>query len=165
VVIFILVLVIGTVFLWPKYKKLGEVQSNIEQKELELQGSENYFLSLSKSEEKLTEYPDELSMIDSALPEDPSLPSMSHFLQQTASAFGLVLTGMSPFTTSPITDNPNIKENSFTVDVTGAYKSFKNFVNALETSSRIIEVDGISFSEPSEEGFFDFKMKLKTFSR
>ena len=164
VVLFIVILVVGAVFLWPKYQKLSEIQSNIEGKEVELQNSEEYFANLGELDEKLGKYPQELPKVDSALPGDPSLSSLFYFIQQTSSESGLVLVKISPFTTAFSMERPNIKEVTFTVSLLGSYSALKYLLATLETSSRMIEVEGISFSKVQEEDSFDFELGLKTFS-
>lgn len=164
VIFFVLILAIAAVFLWPKYQKLNEIQSSIGQKELELQNSEEYFSSLTESEEKLKEYSAELSKIDSALPNDSSLPSLFYFIQQASSESGLVLVGLSPFITSLSEERPNVKEHTFSVNLIGAYESFKVFLSTLESSARMIEIRGFSFSALQDETSFDFELGLKTFS-
>jgi len=164
VVFFVLILIVGAIFLWPKYQELSEIQSNIEGKEVELQNGEEYFADLGKLDEKLGEYPNELPKIDSALPGDPSLSSLFYFIQQASSESGLVLSKISPFNTSFSIERPNIKENTFTINLLGSYPALKYFLSVLENSSRMIEVEGISFFRVQNEDSFDFELGLKTFS-
>lgn len=164
IVSFLIVIVITAVILWPKFQELKIIQKNIEEKRLELQTKEEYFLKLSETKTKLEGYQEEFSRINSALPDDPSLPSLFNYLQKTSSELGLVLEKISPFTVSFSEDFPNLQETVFNIEVTGSYSSFRNLLSILEKSSRLIGIENISFSSPEEKESFVFDLKLKVYS-
>jgi len=161
---FILSLVLGIVLLWPRYQNLKELQESVSQKETEIQQQEQYFSNLSQIEEKIRKYDKELAKINSALPEDPSLPSLFNFLQKASSQSGLILKGISPFEISLLESSPNLKEIQFSFQVSGPYSSFKDFLSTLENSARLIEVENISFSSPKEGELFNFNLRVKVYS-
>ncbi|MDP2966935.1 MAG: type 4a pilus biogenesis protein PilO [bacterium] len=164
IVSFLIVIVTTVAILWPKFQELKIIQKNIEEKRLELQTKEEYFLKLSETKTKLEGYQEEVSRINSALPDNPSLPSLFNYLQKTSSESGLVLEKISPFTVSFSEDFPNLQETVFNIGVTGSYLSFRNFLSILEKSSRLIGVENISFSSPEEKESFVFDLKLKVYS-
>ncbi len=154
----------SAIFLFPRYRNLNELQKNLEVIKEEFQQQEDYFSNLSQIGTDLEQYKEELAKISSSLPDSPSLPSLFGFLQKASSQSGLVLKGISPFTVSSAEEFPNIKATQFSLEVTGPYSSFKNFVSTLEKSSRIIEVESVSFASPQEDNLFTFNLRIKVYS-
>ena len=159
-----IVLIFSAVFLYPRYQNLNELQKNLEVIKEEFQWQEDYFSNLSQIGTDLEQYKEELAKISSSLPDDPSLPSLFSFLQKASSQSGLVLMGISPFTISSSGEFPDIKEIQFSLEVVGPYSSSKNFISTLEKSSRIIEVENISFASPREDNLFTFNLRIKVYS-
>lgn len=164
IILFVITILIGIFLVWPNYLKFQNFQQQIKNKETELQYLEEYYQDLADLSEKLKGYQEELSKIDSALPESPDLPSFANFFQKTASENGLILKSLGSFSINPLAQKTEIKEISFSPELSGSYSSFKNFLKALEKSSRMIEVENISFSSPKEGEIFDFKLEIKTHS-
>ncbi len=164
IICFFLTLILGVGFLWPKFQDLREVQKNIKEKGEQLQSNEEYFSNLEEIKINLEEYQGELSKISSALPDDPSLPSLFDFLQKASSQSGLVLKGISPFTISSLEEFPAFKEIQFGLEIAGSYSSFKNFLSILEESARMIEVENISFLSPEEGRPFTFNLGIQVYS-
>lgn len=164
IICFLLALILGVGFLWPKLQDLREVQKNIKEKEGQLQSNKEYFSNLKEIKISLKEYQGGLSKISSALPNDPSLPSLFNFLQKASSQSGLVLKRISPFTISSSEEFPALGEIQFGLEVVGSYPSFKNFLSTLEESARLIEVENISFLSPEENKPFTFSLRIKVYS-
>lgn len=164
IICFIFVLIAGFGFLWPKYQELSFNQLNIQDKKEEFQYKEKYFSDLNQIKTELGNYQVELSKINSALPDDSSLPSLFSFLQKATSQSGLILKGLSPFSTSLSEEISGLRKTHFSLSVAGSYTAFKNFLSILENSARIIEVENISFSSPKEGDLFSFNLRIKVFS-
>jgi Tfp pilus assembly protein PilO len=157
---FLLFLVLGGGLILPKYKGLKDLQASVAEKETELQYKQQYFSNLADVKTKLDKYEEELSKIDSALPFGPSLPSLFNFIQGAGSQSGIVLKGISPFTSTSQKES-KVKKTEFSLEVSGDYASFKSFISALEKSARLIEIENISFSLPKEGGdIFTFNIKI-----
>ncbi len=150
--------------LWPKYQDFRALDKMIGEKEEELQQEEQYFSNLNQIKTELENYEEALSKINSAFPDDPSLPALFSFLQKASSQSGLILKGISPFASYISESMPNIKETQFSLQVSGSYSSFKEFVSILEKSARKIEVENISFFSPKEGSLFLFNLGLKIHS-
>ncbi|MFH1582643.1 MAG: type 4a pilus biogenesis protein PilO [bacterium] len=161
---FILILVIGGIFLFPKFGQLNETKENIQAKEIELQYKKEYFNKLEELKIKLDENALEVSKISSALPFDASVPSIFKFIQETASLSGIVLNEINPFTVAPLEGNTKINEITFMVELTGEYSSFKEFLSVLEKSARLFEVRSLSFEQNKETDALDFDLSLRAFS-
>lgn len=159
-----LTLILGILFLWPKYQNFKNLQLQLENKKTEIRYRGEYYQELFSLSEKLKEFETELQNIDSALPSDPSLPPFYNFLQKASSENGLILKSIGSFSLSFLPGKTNIRLISIPIEVSGSYSSLKNFLRTLEKSARIIEVDGISFSSPGEGELFSFKLGVKIHS-
>lgn len=164
IAIFILILIGGGIFLFPKLNQLNEIKENIQTKEMELRYGKEYFDKLEELKVRLDENALEIQKISSALPVDSSIPSIFRFIQETASLSGLVLSDINPFISSPLEGNIKINEIKFTVELTGTYSSFKEFLSILEKSARLFGVDSLSFGQTKEADILDFNLNLRTFS-
>ena len=164
VAFFLVSLAVIVFILWPSFQELQIVREEVRGKKIEVETKEEYFLKLGEIRTQLRGYEDDLAKINSALPNNPSLPSLFNYLQKTASASGLVLESISDFTTSPSKDFPALRETSFGIGVSGSYFSFKNFLSTLEKSARLIRVESISFSGGGEGDLFLFNLRIKVYS-
>lgn len=61
------------------------------------------------------------------------------------------------------TKTPTYQIMSTTMDVSGSYEAFKDFLRDLESSVRITDVESLSFSPTSGSSSFNFKLSLKTY--
>lgn len=151
-------------FLWkPELKKFLDLKAELKQKETELKAKEDYFLNLNGLESKLKRYENELDKIDSALPDNLSLPALFSFIQKTSSENGLILEDLTSGGLNESSANPGVKEIFFNGSVTGSYSSFKNFLDALYNNAKLFEVESISFLSAEEGGLFTFDVKIKTY--
>jgi len=174
VCLFVLLILGGYFLCWPKYQEFRMKKVEIETKDEEIRKKEEYLLSLGILSEKLSTYEEQLSKIDSALPEDSSPATISYFFQKRSSENGLFLTDidMSGFFSQKDSESKSstqenseqrIQKASFSISVSGSYSAFKNFLSDIYKTSRLIEVKSINFSY-SEEGkdLFDFNLELET---
>ena len=170
------ILAIGFFLIWPKYQKLESLKVDIENKELELRQTEDYFAKLERTAEDLKEYQDQLSKIDLALPDNSSFAAISliNFIGNSSGANGLILKKLKSFSITspklpaqapgaPAQPQSKIKEISVDFEVSGSYFALKNFIQTLENSAKIIEVENLSFSVEKEETP-SIDLKIKTFS-
>jgi Tfp pilus assembly protein PilO len=174
---FILVVLFGFFLIWPKYQKLSTLRLEIENGETELKNTEEYFAELTQLSQELLQYESQLSKIDFALPADSSstVISLINFIQKASSQNGLILKKLKSFSiilAKPSVPTPDssqtqpsskVKEISLDFDISGSYFALKNFLNALEKSAKIIEVENVSFSVEKEE-IPAFGLKIKTYS-
>ena len=151
---------------FPKYQTLNVFKKEVLEKQEEFHSQEKYFETLQNASEELKKYETSLSKIDSALPQNPSLPELLNFIQKASSQAGLSLKGISPAVTLPYKkEKGEIKETRINFLLVGSYPDFKNFLSILEKSARLIDVENISFSLPKEkEGLFNFAITIKVYS-
>lgn len=163
-------IIFGVNLLLPKFQEFQSQNKVLENKKNELLYKEEYFSKLQNVETQIKEYQAELDKIDVALPNYPSLPSFFDFLQTNTSQSGLVISDMGNFSVSN-SKYSGLKEVSLKLDVSGPYESLKNFLSILEKSSRVIDVESISFkasdaeeTKSQPEDIFVFSLSLKVYS-
>ena len=162
IVIFIFISVFLLFFLVvPKYQYLISLNEKVSETRFDVESQERYFQGLSETSQELKKYETSLLKISSALPRQSSLPELLNFLQKASSQTGLSLAGLSPFSTGPAKEG-KLGETKLNLAVVGSYSAFKDFISVLEKSSRLIEVDNISFSSP-KEGLFTFNLSIKVY--
>ena len=182
-IISLAVILLAFFVILPEYEALNSKNLQVEEKKSEFKKINDYFEDLSLQNEELEKYELEIAKIDSALPDNPSMPSVFYFIQNTAEENEISLTEVNMgysrikegIEESEILD---IKENRFSVSVVGSYSSFKDFLSVLEKSARLIEIEEIYFSSfgkteattelivfsPSED-IFSFDLEMKVYSR
>lgn len=140
---------LGAFMIYPEYQNLAPKQKNIKEKTFQLESQKEYYLEIDKIAKDLEGYPEELSKIEAAFPEDFSLPSMYNYLQKKASEAGLILKSATEISNSAQTEGGRIKEHFMRLSLSGSYDAIKNFTLIMENSARLIEVREISFSSPA----------------
>lgn len=166
--------------LWPKAQELKIIREEVKEKTNEFNTREDYFSGLNQVNNQLKNHQEGFSMINYALPNDPSLPSLFNHVQKVAGESGLVFAKIGSFKTSYFLDEPSpfqgdernkmpssltdIRETDFNIEVIGNYSSFKEFLSKLENSIRLIRVENIYFSSEKEEESFIFDLKIKVYS-
>jgi len=165
-------IVFGGFLLYPKFQEFQDVNKRVESKQTKLEYKTKYFLNLQKTEVEIKEYQSELVKIDSALPNEPSVPSLFDFLQKNTSQSGLVINNMGSFTINVSSKYPGTKEVALGLSVSGSYESLKNFLSILENSSRMFDVESVSFNSAQnvqernnqQTDTFVFILALKVYS-
>jgi len=159
----LLTLILGLVLIYPKYQEFQLLKEKIEARKIELQTKEDYVQKLKQTSQELKQYTAELSIINSALPADASLPTLLDFLQKISSENGLILKSTKRTGISALEES-EIKETQISLQLMGDYPSLKNFLQILEKSARLIEVNSISLLAPEEPGLFTFDIIIKIHS-
>jgi len=111
-----------------------------------------------------------LDKIKAGIPQEFSLPPLLDFLQEQAKDSGLSLEAVSQESSVDNSRRPQeeekddrIKEFRIQISLAGFLSSLEGFLNAIEKSSRMIEVISISSSESEEKesDVLDFSVLLK----
>ena len=165
IVFIALALIFGTIFVLPNYQELDLLWQSIKRQEEEIAKRKEYFQDLRNTAEELKNYQEQLAKIDSALPPDTDLPALFDFLQKTASQSGLFLKSISHSAAQPSSEITGPEETTVSLSLSGSYPSLKEFISDyLEVTSRLIEVESISFSSSPEEGPREFNLTIKVYS-
>jgi Tfp pilus assembly protein PilO len=146
-------------FIIPKQSSISALDLELSQKRKELESVQIYFQEILNTFEKLKSYQDQLSKIDSALPQDPSIPSIFDFFQKSSAQAGIFFENVGPISYK---EEGKLKKWTTTLKLKGDYFSFKNFLSNLEKSARLIKVDKISLSLEGES--LSFILTLSFFS-
>ena len=163
---FLAAIAISVFLVWPRFQELEISRKTLSEKELKIQEKQTHFSDIEKKLEGLQEFEEHLVKITDALPDDAqmNIPSLFRFIQITSANVGLTLIEIGPFAILPTTEGAELKKTQFNFQVIGSYVSFKAFLNRLETSARIINVENISFSSPTEGESFTFNLTITVYS-
>jgi len=165
-------IIFGGNILLPKYQDFQDLNKEIKGKERVLQYKEEYYRNLQAVETDIRKYEPELAKIDIALPDDPSIPSLFDFLQRSCSQSGLVINSMGSFSIAASSRYTGLQDVSLSLGVSGPYESLKNLLNVLEKTSRLMDVESISFSPLADEqgsksqskDLFGYQLAIKVYS-
>ena len=148
-VIIFAILLIVFFLLAPEYNTFELLQTNLGEKTAEFNAQHDYYAAIEKTYFDLQTHQDDLNKIDDALPSDSDLGRIIYFIQQTGSANGVIIENLSLSKITPSqtqSGSPsNIKNITFSLNLQGDYSSLENFMTALENSSRLFEINSISF--------------------
>lgn len=163
-ILLLVVLLLATFLVWPQYREFKDLKEQIKQKQAEFSETEKYLSELSQISEKLSNYQDSLEKIESALPQEFSLSSLLNFFQKESSENGLLLKNINQ-TEGERKEEPKgilakVKETYINLSLTGTYPSLKGFLESLEKSSRLIEVENISINAAEKE-FPEYNILIK----
>jgi len=163
---FTLALVLGFVLVWPKYQNLQALRLNIKNKEAELQSKKDYFSQVNETSQQLAQYKESLAKVLSALPKDPSLPSLFNFFQKNIPETGLILEEINlGGIIVPQQETDDFKEIQLGFQLSGSYQSFKYFLSVIEHSSRLFEVQSLTLDSPkADEKNPSYSLNIKTHS-
>lgn len=162
VICLLLSLALGFFLVWPKAQEFRHKKVDALKKESEFRNLKESLSEIRLLSQGLEEYSNELSKIETALPLRLSLPSLINELQKTASEHGLILKSYS--LGSFPKEESGIKEFSLSLGLSGSYSAFKDFLFVLERSSRLIELENVSFSSPEQGKPSDFNLGIKVYS-
>ena len=133
-----------------------------------LEHEEIHLNEMMKIKSELVPYNSILKDIERGLPADPALPSLIRHLEELVINSGLQMTDIGPFSTTELTERPNLRETSIEMKVvSNSYDSLKNFIEELERSIRLINISSATIaSEVDEENRirFSLSLSLKTYS-
>lgn len=182
VIVLLLVIIISLFFflILPKHYEFKILQQKTVEKEAEFKAKSEYYFRIEDLFEDLKRREEQLIKIDTAISAKPDFSSLLHFLQKVADERGVILTSLNFEKSSPLKikkvavagevpeikeEETGIQENLFNFNIMGTYSAFKNFLSALESSARLIEVESISLSsvtpdEETEIKSFEFKIKV-----
>lgn len=140
----------------------------------------DYYAGIAKTYNDLQSNAASIAKIDDALPQGPVLGKLIYYLQKSAGENGIIIRSLflskSSSATSTAGTGNTVKDITFSMDLLGDYSSLGKYLVSLEKSSRLVEVNSISFSGssqsqtgPNQSQFqmqqtFDFSLQLTTHS-
>lgn len=172
-IILLAVILLSFFLVVPKYKQFKDFQMQVGIKTAEYENKYAYYSEIARLTRELENRKDILDKIDIALPSDPTYSSIVYFLQKKAGENGIFLKSVN-LSKGLLAEQEGVKEIGFSLNMMGDYTSLKNFIDSLEGSSRIFELNSISFSsainpqqetKSSETGgaeAYSFQVQIKT---
>jgi Tfp pilus assembly protein PilO len=143
-IIFVAGAVIAGFFLvLPRYRDFVTANAEIEMIEERIRERDNYLQDLKTIDKKLNDYQNELKLIDAALYSDPWLPHLYNYFIDLSIKRGIILNDIKGNVLAKETGS-NFRRISLSIEGSGDYSSFKNFLTSIENSSRIFDVNNIN---------------------
>ena len=175
IIILVISFLIFILFVLPKYQESSLLQADLFEKQAQYESRVNYYLKISDTFQEISQRQDDLKKVDSALPADFSLAQILYFLEEKAKFAGLdikSITFLKRETTqnSAEVSNKEIKDVDFNAKIFGSYEGLKYFLMSLERSSRLFEVESISFvaspqsqtNQKNQKQSHDFELDIRT---
>jgi len=157
-------IIIGGIFLYPRYKTFNKLQDQVDLKEEQLKNQQDYLRFLDEMDKQAKKRQELIDRVTSAIPNEPDIPSFLNFLKDETINTGVGLEKISWSEYNPRDDKKQTNQYLINVQISGSYLAFKNFLNSLETSARLIEVLKTEFSiEPEESVLFDLGLKIHSY--
>ena len=155
-------ILLGILVWWPKFQQFRNLTSELKIKTEALEQKRAYFANIDEILNRLQEeqYKDSMDKIETALPESVSVPELFNFIQIKAAENGMAVGNMTSGEGQQGGLVGGAQSFPFSASFTGSYPAFKNFLSVLNRSSRLIEVDSISFAAGQGEAAFTFNLGM-----
>ena len=170
--VIVIIFVIAAFWAFPMYQEYKEISAELVEKETQFQNREKYFSELVSIEQRLESFEDELVKLNTALPDDSSLPSLYNLIQRLSSESGLILRQISAVEdatralkdTTEVLDEVQTKTTAVSLNLEGSYEGLKTFLRRTQTAPRLLDIVSVGFISPSSELSFQFTVHLNAFS-
>jgi len=145
-------------FALSKYHDYQIYRSELLQRQAELISHQEYFKNLDYLQAELKKYEPELIKVNASLPPDPFVATLFDFLQRIASQDGLVLKRIDSDQNSLVSDKFSLFKKEIAIIVDSPYSAFRKFILDIEKSSRLIQIESLSFALPEKGDIFTFNL-------
>jgi len=160
VILFIVLLVVFFLVM-PEYKTFKILRVELGEKTAEYNAKYEYYAAIDNVYEILQSRQDDLKKIDDALPKNPELGKMVYLLQKIAAENNIIIKDLY-LSKAAASNESNVKDISFSMNLLGSYSSLGKFLVALERSTRLFEVTSISFGSASKGSTSSAKSTAQT---
>jgi len=141
---------LAAIFIIPNFQKYQELKAEFIQKTADVKAKRDYSDNLKDSRQKISDLQPKMSKIETAVPGDLNLPVLFDYFQKVVAQEGLVMRKISLGSTILALDNPAVQRTTVSLEILGPYSSFKGFLNQMEKSSRLIQVESLAVLAPEE---------------
>ncbi len=149
----------------PKIDDYKNIRAHTDSIRQSIENEQNYLAGLRRSVNAAEAIaPEVLNKVDSALPRSFSIPETLVIMNRTASKTNVKILSIvfSPGSEKN-TKNKNLQNVQITLNVEAAnYTALKNFLNSLEASLRLIDIQMLTVSDFSKESA-SFSLQLRTY--
>jgi len=162
ILLLIAAILLGILVWWPKFQQFRNLTSELKIKTEALEQKRAYFANIDEILNRLQEeqYKDSVDKIETALPESVSVPELFNFILIKAAENGMAAGNITSGEGQQGGSVGGAQSFPFSASFTGSYSAFKNFLSVLNKSSRLIEVDSISFAAGQGESAFTFNLGM-----
>jgi Tfp pilus assembly protein PilO len=134
----------------PTLSTMVDLVKEIQDKQKLLSQMNDKIASMSTAQQQYTQYSNQFSLLDEALPKEPMLLNALQIIEKVASENALVVQDISVSDLPSETEEVNIgnaerKTLTFNVTVAGDYLSLRQFVETLMTSRRVFLIEQVVF--------------------
>lgn len=151
---------------WPEYQALQDSMAEAQVKETDLQNMVNYHQAMEGMAERLREdYDEEIKKIGDGIPDDHYVPSLFAEIRRMSYGSGVRVEGIGNFSLSR-GGGEGLREVNISFNVEGSYSNFKSFVNRINNSARIKEIQEINIQRrPTTAGieFLNYNLTLTAY--
>ncbi len=155
----------GYLVIKPKIDEYKAILATSESIGMNVENEQSYLSALKRSVSAAQSIsPDVLSKVDKALPRTFSIPETLVLMNQTSQASNVELTNIvfSPTDTKGA-KSTSLQSMQLSLSVNAPnYLALKHFLNTLEVSLRLIDIQMLTVSDFTENGT-DFSLQLKTY--
>lgn len=160
----VITILIGIILLVPTLSNFIKVKTNIASADAKLETQTEYLAQLKATEKQLDQNAELVAKIENALPQGPDVASLLEFLDGSAKRNGINLEQVNWMDKSKSSEE-RVVDYVMSIGFSGSYYAFRNFISDVEKSSRIIDIDQITFGSAKESGLpIDFKLYLRIHS-
>lgn len=154
---------------WPEYQDLRESMAYADVKGEDLQNMINYNQTMEAMVSSLeTEYEGQIEKIEEGVPDDHYMPSFFAELRRMSYRTGVRIESLGNFTYRDYREREDLKEVEVSFQVQGSYSNFKNFINILQRSARIVEVESLAIEgvteDSDEQSSLNYTIQILTYS-
>lgn len=157
-----LTVILGLFFIRPSLVTMTELNQKIEDREKLIVQLKKKFTALQTAQARLEEIEPELVVLDQAIPTNGDIMRDLKLLEKIVSEHSVVITsagiqGIPKYHSEEELENQDIAEMvrltiPISLTLQGDYQSIRQFIEAIQESRRVIQVDTISFSIRESRG-------------
>jgi len=165
-ILFAINAVVLFVFVIPQYHESKELEVIAKSKEESYENQMDHRQKILAALSQIESRTETLSKVENALPSEFAFAPIVYFLQTKAGESDLAVNSLTFSKSTQKNAQTETEEVRFTVMVSGRYQAFKQFLSAVEKSSRLFEVENISFNSLSGQVSllenYTFAVEIKT---
>ena len=159
----------GVFSLWPMFQELSRIEHKLEQYNMALAGREKYVSDLAVLGQRLDTKREAIRKIETAIPDNTSIPALFDLLQKISSSSGLIVTEMTSSPRGSNLANSDIVVTEISLETIGTYDTLKAFIAQVKSSAQLLEITSISFNRSSSVALLDpeqfqFTLELETYA-
>lgn len=141
----------------PAIKDISDIKKSIEVYKKRIDVNDRYIKKIEDLIEKRDSYSTKLQRVEKIIPDNPEISAILSFLEETARINEMRIEDLATFQKIRGRDEDIFKVINFSFILQGEYEGFKNFLEEVEKSERLIEVRRISIEETQTNDLFTIR--------